>query len=135
MIRQLTAILFVFTFLLDIVHDIIPHHHIDQNVSEVIIHQYLTGTNYLDDTEEHQHSFPPHRHFYCGEDLNLSRLGNHYQIDIKKIFSELVLLSPLENKESHEPPGIENLPKNSVSLQNYPFICSPHGMRGSPFIS
>lgn len=134
MTRQLTAILFVLTFLLDVVHDAIPHHHFDQNAVEVS-HRNLNGTDYLDNTDDHQHSFPPHQHFYCAEDLNLSRIGNHIHIDIKKIFISLILISPLENWELYKPPGIVNQPKFSISLLNFPFIYSPNAMRGSPFIS
>jgi hypothetical protein len=120
---------------MDIVHDAIPHHHFGQNAVEVSIHHDQNGIHNLGNTEDHQHSFPLHQHFYCAEDLSLSRVGNHVQIEIRKISSELVLLLASENKEWHKPPGLKNQPEYSVSLQNYPFICSPNAMRGSPFIS
>jgi len=127
-----SAILFLFAFLLEVAHDAIPHHHPEQNEIELTARHNHDGPDYLDDTAEHQHSFLPHQHYYCAEDLTPARVGNPVQKDFKKVFCDLVLMSPNESQELHKPPGIKNLLTYSVSLQNYPFILSPNAMRGSP---
>jgi len=133
--KQFYTVLFLFAFLLEVAHDAVPHDHLEQNDIEVTFHYNHDRLDYLHDTGEHQHSFLPHQHYYYAEDLTTTKIGNPVQGNFKKVFCDLVLMSPFKSQELHKPPGIKILIRYSVSLQNYPFILSPNAMRGSPFMA
>jgi hypothetical protein len=134
--KNLIAILLACSFLMVVVHEMIPHHHHDMDDIELFSHQHHnskqdnnSGTNPI------QHfPFPAHHHFSASEDFDIARLETGFERNIN--FSCCFLIPDyLFCIPDSEPPENAFYPDFKVPLGFHPFIISPNAMRGSPSIA
>lgn len=136
--KNIIAISLIVSFLMVVIHEMIPHHHheMDDDI-ELFSHQTHTtskeGSNSETDHTNH-FPFPAHHHVSASEDIDIIRTSTSLEQNV--LFSCCFLISSyvLCIPDS-------KLPENTfysvitIPLSSLPFIISPNAMRGSPSIA
>lgn len=131
---NILAISLIVSFLMVILHEMIPHHHHGmENDSELSSHQHHTdtkGSNSETDNTNH-FPFPVHHHLSASEGFDLLRVNTNLEREITSPFCFIVPDHLLRIPET-EPPESTIHSDRTIPKNSHPFIISPNAMRGSP---
>lgn len=136
--KTLIAISILFSFMLVVVHDVIPHNHHEMENFLAFSHEDHHHDKDPDNGKEHhEHNipFPNHQHFSATESFDL--------IQKSSSLNRLLYLSLILNNASvhdlyiiykPDPPGVLKYPEISANIL-LPVFISPNTLRGSPSIA
>ena len=135
--KKVLAILFIVSFLMVVIHEMIPHHHYDMDDDiELFSHQqHNSNQNNNSETGTNNHfPFPAHHHVSASEGFDIARIGTGLE---RNVISPFCFLIPnyLLCIPAAEPPGSIFCSDFLVPLSSLPFIISPNAMRGSPSVA
>jgi len=132
--KNIIAISLIVSFLMVVIHEMIPHHHhAMEDDMELFSHQHHNHHEGTDSETDHTNHFPipAHQHVSASEGFDLIRVNAHLE---KVITSPICFLIPnyLSWVPEAEPPGHTFYFDFTSPLNSLPFIISPNAMRGSP---
>lgn len=123
------------SFLLVIVHEMIPHHHHETDDIELFSHQHHKDNQQgnSESDSNHHFPFPAHHHLSVSDDFDIVRAETGFErsVNLAAIIF-LVVTEPSSGLNNFAPPEVMFYPETPVPLNSYPFILSPNAMRGSP---
>jgi hypothetical protein len=134
--RNIAVISFLISMMIIIAHDLIPHHHVDPNESEIISNQLTDNHEHSKTINDHnqKNHFPLHQHVLSNADFFIGRntisLNKVLEDDHQDLSSLSALFTYFYYNTSFT--GFVRLIKKPPS--SYPFIISLNSTRGSPFI-
>ncbi len=135
--RNIAVISFLISMMVVISHDLIPHHHVDPDESEMISDQPSGnhGESSSEDGKNHNNHFPLHQHLISDGDCINGRYTASVNKAIKDTHQVLDSLSTtFTDSDSHDYfTGFVRVIRKP--LYSYQFIFSLNTTRGSPFIS
>lgn len=136
--RRLIAISILFSFMLVVVHDIIPHHHHEMEEFLTFSHEdHHHDEDHDNGKGHHDHNipFPFHQHFSATDSFELIQKSPNLN---RSLCLTLILnnscIQDLYSIYKPDPPGICKYPEISANILSPVFI-SPNTLRGSPSIS
>lgn len=134
--RNLAVISFLMSMMVVISHDIIPHHHVDPDESEMVSGQLndRQEQNKSKNTNQKNH-FPPHQHFFSDGDFITGRNNISLNKIIKDTHEDIGYISSLFNDLTDNKYFTGFIRVIKKPLSSFPFIISINSTRGSPSIS
>ena len=135
--KNIIAISLIVSFLMVVIHEMIPHHHHDmEDDIELFSHQHHTDTQGSSSETDHDNHFPfpVHHHLSASEGFDLVRVSKNLEREITSPFCFIVADHLLRIPDS-EPPESTILSDLTIPKNSHPFIISPNAMRGSPSIA
>ncbi|HLF35648.1 MAG TPA: hypothetical protein VI583_15500 [Cyclobacteriaceae bacterium] len=131
--KQILAILLLFSFHALIMHDMIPHHHHDQEDIAILHNHDHNNDREAEIDPDHPFKIPAHQHISGAEDFNILRSQQSFSFAVKIIGSFII---PSTNFLSTFilTKFVKQIlwPLCKIPICSYPFIISPNAMRGSP---
>ncbi len=136
--KNILAILLAVSFMMVVIHEMIPHHHHDMDDDiELFSHQHHTnnqqGSNSETDHTDH-FPIPAHHHVSASEGFDLVRVSTNFEREITFPYCFLIPNHLLRIPDA-EPPESTFHSDFLVPLNSLPFIISPNAMRGSPSVA
>jgi hypothetical protein len=135
--KNVLAILLAVSFMMVIIHEMIPHHHHDMKVDiELFSHQQHNSNqdNNSEPGNANHFPFPAHHHVSASEGFDLVRVSTNLEKGITSLFCFLIPDHLLRISDA-EPPESTFRTDFTVPENSLPFIVSPNAMRGSPSIA
>ncbi len=134
--NKIIAIALFLSFLIVVIHEMMPHHHHEKyDEIELFSHHQNSYQNSNSETGNANHfPFPAHQHVMATEGFDLVRVNTNLERAITPPFCFIVPY-PLLRIPDAAAPESTLYSDFSVPLSSLPFIISPNAMRGSPSIA
>lgn len=136
--KKLVAISLLLTFMVVIIHEIIPHLHNEIDGSELLLNQNLSENQKSDKDSETDHRLPMHGHqnISADESFDFRRAGNGQERNDDLILT-IAGIIPISLRDLYDPDLIKILTFFKSTEPEYPdsFIIHINTTRGSPFVA
>ncbi|MDP2338876.1 MAG: hypothetical protein Q8N05_20980 [Bacteroidota bacterium] len=137
--KNILAISLIVSFLMVVIHEMIPHHHhgMDDDIELFSHQQHNSNQNNNSETGNANHfPFPAHHHVSASEGFDIVRLGTGLERNFNFSVSSCFLIPQyLSWFPEAEPPENTFYTVITVPKSSHPFIISPNAMRGSPSVA